>query len=179
MIFDMLGIAYCCRSPKFQEEFTKAAMEKPITRIPEFFAVHKALSISTVSRNDLVISYDTAVFYKGRMLGKPADGNHAFEMLKILNGRTHQVITGVALARNNKIISSGKELTEVTFSRTQDKLLKQYAFSQESEDKAGSYAIQGRGALLVKKIDGCYYNVVGVPIQLTLKMLKPYFNENT
>jgi septum formation protein len=176
-IFKMLGLSFQCKSPDFQEEVPQAILKKHLTRIPESFAVQKALSISADGKNDLVLSYDTAVFYQGSILGKPDNGEHAFQMLKLLNGKSHQVITGIALARDGRIICSGKETTEVTFAQVKREILQQYAFSREPRDKAGSYAIQGKGALLVKRIDGCYYNVMGVPVQTTLKFLKPYFSD--
>ena len=172
----MLGLQYSCKSPEFYEKIPRDDVIKNIMEVPEFFAVQKALSISCKSKSALVISYDTAVVHKKKILGKPANPQEALEMLKLLNGTCHQVITGVALTSGGKILFSANETTDVTFACVKDEVLKNYAFSKEPEDKAGAYAIQGRGAILVKKINGCYYNVMGVPVQLTLRSLEPYFS---
>ena len=172
----MLGLKYDCKSPTFQEKLSPEHPERGVMRIPEFFAVQKALSLSSEYKTDLVISYDTAVIYEKKILGKPVGPDDAFTMLKCLNGRSHYVVTGVALASESRILSSGNEITEVTFARTKDETLKKYAYSNEPKDKAGSYAIQGRGAMLVEKINGCFFNVMGAPVHLTLQMLEPYLN---
>ena len=102
------------------------------------------------------------------------NAEQAYEMLTALNGRTHQVVTGVALAREGRVLASGSTLTEVTFANLPAAELRAYADSQEPLDKAGAYAIQGYGARLVESVRGCFYNVMGLPIQLTLRMLKPH-----
>ncbi|MFC1585719.1 Maf family protein [Fibrobacterota bacterium] len=174
-IFDMLGLEFTCKAPQYSEDMSCDHQKTEIVELPEFFAIQKSLSLSANNKSALVISYDTIVLIENRALGKPESPEDALRMLQLLNGKRHQVITGVALTTDNRIISSGKETTEVTFSRVKPWILKEYASSKEPADKAGSYAIQGRGALLVKKICGCYYNVMGAPIQLTLNMLEPYF----
>jgi septum formation protein len=124
----------------------------------------------------LVLGADTVVLLGDRILGKPRDEGDALEMLGALNGRIHEVVTGVALARDGKVLASGSELTRVTFARTPEPALRAYAASPEPRDKAGAYAIQGHGARLVEKVDGCFYNVMGLPIQLTLRMLGPHLD---
>jgi septum formation protein len=107
-------------------------------------------------------------------MGKPEGPESALEMLSALNGRTHRVVTGVALARDGRILESGAVTTSVTFAKSRPEALKAYAYSEEPLDKAGAYAIQGRGAALVDKVDGCFYNVMGLPVQLTLRLLDPH-----
>jgi len=92
----MLGLQYSWKSPEFHEEIPRDDLIKNITEIPEFFAIQKALSISSKNTSELVISYDTAVVHKKKILGKPSNPDEALEMLKLLNGACHQVITGVA-----------------------------------------------------------------------------------
>lgn len=126
----------------------------------------KALgSASCISMDAVVIGCDTAVFIDGKILGKPKDRDDAFKMLKHLSGRTHQVYSGIALYNTQ----SKKKLkdyvkTEVTFSRLSDDEILKYINTGEPMDKAGAYGIQGLGGVFVEKIDGCYYNVVGLPL---------------
>jgi septum formation protein len=171
-ILEMLGFAFEARSPHFEEIVPQgmAAAEAP-----EYLARGKALSLPSPGEEVLVLGSDTVVILDGRMMGKPSGPGEALEMLTALNGRTHTVITGVALARNGRILESGAASTSVTFARTGPEELGAYARSGEPLDKAGSYAIQGRGAALVEKVDGCFYNVMGLPVQLTLRLLAPHF----
>jgi septum formation protein len=120
---------------------------------------------------ELVIAADTTVELDGRSLGKPTDGTEAQAMLRALSGRTHEVSTGVCLLRTADPARSTDarerdfvETTEVTFYDLDDDLIAGYVRTDEPADKAGAYGIQGAGRLLVRKIDGDYYNVVGLPI---------------
>jgi len=170
----MMGFLYTCISPLYEESLSIEKKNRAIRDIPEYFAIQKALSLSELNPSHLIISFDTVVFYQDRILGKPKSPEDALHMLCLLNGNSHEVITGIALASNNKIISSGKETTLVNFAEIEAKILKKYACSKEPMDKAGSYAIQGKGAIFINKIEGCYYNVMGVPIQRTLRLLRPF-----
>lgn len=121
----------------------------------------------------LVIGSDTIVAYGSEILGKPKNPEHAFEMLKMLAGNTHQVYTGVTLYRlagGEKKIHTFHECTDVTFYSMTDEEIWGYVNTQEAPgkpecmDKAGAYGIQGKGALLVERISGDYNNVVGLPL---------------
>ncbi|MBF0430901.1 MAG: septum formation protein Maf [Fibrobacteria bacterium] len=174
-IFNMLGLDYTCISPKYNEPSPHNLHLDDLKIYPQYLAVQKALSISGKFPDKLVISFDTVIHFNGNILGKPQNSSEALTMLSSLNGKTHEVITGLSIAFKGKTIAEAKETTRVTFAQHHPDLLKQYAFSIEPLDKAGSYAIQGKGAFLVKSIQGCYYNVVGMPIQLSLELLKPFF----
>ena len=143
-------------------------------KVAEELAVIKALHVSGTGGNDLVLGADTLVLLDGRILGKPSGPEEAMEMLRFLRGRTHQVYTGVALALAGKLAASCVECSEVTFASWSDADLEDYVGGGEPMDKAGAYAIQGRGAFLVEGIRGCFFNVMGLPIQATLRLLKPY-----
>jgi septum formation protein len=143
-------------------------------RVPEILAQRKALEISRVSPGALVLGSDTLVELDGNILGKPADEEEALAMLWRLNGRTHRVFTGVALALDGNLLGSSTGRSEVTFARWGGPDLDQYVRGGEPMDKAGAYAIQGRGAFLVEKIDGCFFNVMGLPIQKCLRLLAPH-----
>ena len=112
---------------------------------------------------DTIIAADTVVAIDGMILGKPSDPENAAEMLRRLSGRKHSVFTGVTLISPEKTVSFAEE-TLVEFYPLTDEEILRYVESGDPMDKAGAYGIQGRGALLVKRIEGDYYNVMGLPI---------------
>ncbi len=169
----MLGFAFAVQVPDY-EEINPPGMDPK--RVPEHLARGKAEALRNARPGALVLAADTVVLLGDRILGKPPGPAGALGMLKAQNGRPHEVVTGVALARDGKVVNSGSELTRVTFARSPESALEAYADSPEPLDKAGAYAIQGHGARLVEKVDGCFYNVMGLPIQLTLRMLAPYLD---
>lgn len=120
----------------------------------------------------VVISADTVVELDGELLGKPADVVEAREMLEKLSGRTHNVHTAVVVQHAVQGFSAGGvESTAVTFNPLDDGTIDNYIARDEPYDKAGAYAIQGIGALLVRRIEGDYSNVVGLPLGLTARLL--------
>ena len=127
-------------------------------------ALGKCKAVVKIKGDDLpVIAADTVVVAEGVILGKPQDAGEAVKMLKQLSGKTHKVLTGIAIAYAGKILAEVCE-TKVVFRELSDDEIKQYVATGEPLDKAGAYGIQGRGAVLVEKIDGCYNNVVGLPL---------------
>ncbi len=113
----------------------------------------------------MVIAADTVVSIDDHVLGKPTDAEDAVRTLQRLSGRTHQVLTGVSLKCKQQGIDDLIDVrTDVTFGVLSKELIAWYVATKEPFDKAGSYAIQGKGAVLVKAIDGSYYNVVGLPL---------------
>ncbi len=140
-------------------------------------ALHKALDVSKNYKNDIVIGADTIVVINGLILGKPANKEDAFNMLSMLSGKEHKVITGVALIKevtNTKVIEY--EVTKVQFRKLSEDKIENYILTGEPFDKAGAYAIQGIGAILVENIVGCYSNVVGLPLTKIDKLLYKYFD---
>jgi septum formation protein len=133
----------------------------------------KALDVAKHYKNAIVIGVDTVGEYKGRIIGKPKDKNEAKEILGFLNGSKHKVVTGIfvidtATGKTAKGISE----TFVKFCKMTEKEMDAYINSGEGKDKAAGYAIQGFGALFVERIEGDYFNVVGLPIFLLSKLLK-------
>ncbi len=121
----------------------------------------------------VVIGADTVVCLKGRIMGKPADENQAVEMLKSLSGRRHFVYTGVtAIDTKSGAHVTQFEKTAVTFGNMTDAEIWDYIRTGEPMDKAGAYGIQGQAGKYIRKIDGCYFNVVGLPVHLLYTMLK-------
>ena len=161
-----------CRCPAHADETPPPGLEA--AAVPEALARVKALAVSALRAEALVLGSDTLVVIDGEVLGKPSDTADAVAMLRRLNGRTHRVYTGVALTRAGVLLGSGTGCTEVTFALQPEAALEAYVNSGEPMDKAGSYAIQGRGAFLVEKIDGCFFNVMGLPVQKTLTLLEPH-----
>ena len=145
----------------------------PIDKIPEYLAKQKADAYSDFLQNDtLLITADTIVAHKGKVYGKPKDENDAKNMLKILANSTHEVITGVCITTKERqeIFSV---ITKVTFAPLTDNEIDYYVEKYKPMDKAGSYGIQEWiGYVGVEKIDGSYYNVMGLPIQKIYQKLK-------
>lgn len=144
---------------------------------PEYLACKKAMSIADDYKNDLVIGCDTAVFIGDIMLGKPENEDEAFNMLSLLSGRTHKVITGCCLVKNGKSMSFSCT-SYVKFFDITSKEITDYIKSGEPMDKAGAYGIQGKGSLIVEKIDGDYFNIVGLPVSLLNKHIHAFLGED-
>ncbi len=122
----------------------------------------------------LVLAADTIVVLDGEVLNKPNDEAHAFEMLSKLQGRTHEVFTGFALIKG-KIMTANYERTAVTFSPMSAEEIRTYIRLAKPFDKAGAYGIQDDfGACFIERIEGCYYNVVGLPLAKLYKTLKQF-----
>jgi len=119
----------------------------------------------------VVLGADTSVVLDDEVLGKPADAADAARMLRRLSGRTHQVLTGVAAVTRVGTVS-GVETTEVTFSEIPEAELAAYCATDEPLDKAGAYGIQGYAARWIPRIDGDYFNVMGLPIARTAKLIE-------
>ncbi len=134
----------------------------------------KAKSVAlNCSKDSIIIGADTIVVIDNKVLGKPKDKNDAFRMLKALSNNVHRVYSGVTVINNTtKVIKSECLYTEVYFSELSDEEIWKYIETEECLDKAGAYGIQGFGGVFVKRINGCYYNVVGLPLNLLNKMIK-------
>ena len=122
------------------------------------------------NEEDIIIGADTVVSIDGVILGKPEDRSDAFKMLKMLSGKYHSVFTGVTIIRPESTKTFSVE-TRVKFFDLTDREINDYLDTGEPFDKAGSYGIQGKGSLLVEKIDGDYFNVVGLPVSTLNKYL--------
>ena len=120
---------------------------------------------------DVVIAADTIVVLEGRVLGKPADEADAAQMLTALSGREHQVMTGVTVLRDGRCWVH-TEITDIRFRPLSEREIREYVATGEPMDKAGAYAIQGKCAIHIQKIDGDYNNVVGLPITRIYQELK-------
>ena len=149
------------------EERVQVPKDLPLEQLPEFFARVKAEDIASRYPDQLVIGSDTGVLTPGadgqlQMLGKPVDEADARRMLRLLSGQKHWVSTGCCLCYQGRS-RSFSEIAEVEFYPLTEQEIADYTATGEPMDKAGAYGIQGRGALLVKRIEGDYYNVMGLP----------------
>ncbi|MDU5080628.1 septum formation protein Maf [Tissierella sp. P1] len=129
------------------------------------------------SNGEIIIGADTIVVSEDMILGKPKDEKDAFRILSLLNGKEHSVITGICIIRANtniKIIDY--ENTAVRFRHLSEEQIMRYIHTNEPMDKAGAYGIQGYGQILVEKINGCYSNVVGLPLGKLDYLLNKFFN---
>ncbi len=138
---------------------------------PVEVARENARAKAAAVEGELVVGVDTVVALDGRIYGKPADEDDAARTLHTLGGRTHEVISGLAIKRGGAAVEVDHAVTRVTFRPVTGDLVRWYVGTGEWRDRAGGYAIQGRGAALVTAIDGDYLNVVGLPVaQLLARM---------
>ncbi|RKP54240.1 septum formation inhibitor Maf [Cohnella endophytica] len=148
--------------------------------IVEGLSLRKALAVQaelelTGDRSSIVVGSDTIVVLNSKVMGKPTDEQDAFRMLRELAGRTHQVYTGVTCARlSDGRTSTAHRITEVTMRNLSDEQISRYIATGEPMDKAGAYGIQEVGSLLVDSIEGCYFNVVGLPVSLLAVQLEQF-----
>lgn len=136
----------------------------------ERLARAKAAAASDSGVSALVIAADTIVVLDGHALGKPEDAADAAAMLRRLSGRRHEVVTGVAVAKNSHLVS-GREVSEVHFQEMTEKEVLSYASTPEPLDKAGAYALQGLASVFIEKVEGTPSNVIGLPVRLLRQLL--------
>ena len=170
-LLGLFGVPFTVRVADIDEtmDFSAPAAEE-VARVSR----RKALAIPR-QNDDVVIAADTIVVCRGRILGKPHDEAEAYAMLRLLSGRDHQVMTGVTVLRG-KEERVFTQITDLHFRELSDKEIYRYIATGEPMDKAGAYGIQGGAALFCEKMDGDYYNVMGLPVCRlgeTLKELAP------
>jgi septum formation protein len=167
-----LGLPFDVRAADLDE--TPLPDEEPRSYVARLAAAKAQAVAGAASEPEVVaIGADTAVVVDGHLLGKPVDDADAARMLRMLSGRTHQVLTGVAVAvAGPPSVQVDVAVTEVTFASLSDDDIAWYVASGEPVDKAGAYAVQGRGAVYVTSISGSPDNVVGLPLALTRRLLE-------
>ena len=142
-------------------------------RLAQTLATAKAQAVAASHPEDLVLGCDTVVDCGGVVFGKPADEADALRMLRALSGRAHKVHTGVCICRHGRSTAT-VETTVVHFSPIREEDLLAYVRTPEPYDKAGAYAIQGHAALWCAGIEGCYYNIMGLPVHRTAQLLRTF-----
>lgn len=141
-------------------------------RLVQILAERKGEEVYKNIKNDdaLIISADTVVSCGGKILGKPKSADDAKAMLRLLSGKKHTVTSGLSLKYNGKTVT-GCDNTDVYFAELSAEFIEKYVASGVPMDKAGAYAVQGIASMWIEKLDGCYFNVVGLPVRLLCKLL--------
>ncbi|MEK6777778.1 MAG: Maf family protein [bacterium] len=159
--------------PSSVEEEHQDGLSPP--EIARTLAIEKAADVAARFTSVIVIGADTIVVLEGEILGKPGDPEEAFRILRKLSGKSHEVITALALieTESGRTIT-GEETTRVFFKELTDQEISAYISTGEPMDKAGAYGIQGKGILFIPRIEGCYTNVVGLPMMKLADMLREF-----
>jgi MAF protein len=178
-ILARLELPYTVSTAPGDEDAAQALFQGPPESLAQWTAAHKALMMFTrpETSNHLVITADTTVILDNRELGKPLDATHAREMLYALRDRWHQVITGVvvsALIDGQLKVRGARSTTQVLMRNYADAEIEDYIATGDPMDKAGGYAIQHTQFQPVERIDGCYYNVVGLPLCTLVNLLADF-----
>lgn len=172
LLLKKLGLRFRVVPPSYEVE---VETEDPIEYV-ELKALEKARAVARLFTEGIVIAADTVVFVDNEILGKPRSIDEAKDFLRRLSGKTHYVATGVAVidaATMREIVDS--EVTKVKFRELSEEEIELYVKTGEPLDKAGGYAIQGLASVFIERIEGDFWNVVGLPIPLLYYILKTYF----
>lgn len=158
-LFDLIGLPFTVLVSEADEDIP---LEEPGAYV-EKLALRKADAVFAQHPESCVVGADTIVWLDGAIIGKPKDEADAYRILRLLSGRTHTVYTGLAiLAPGSK--EALHDATRVTFASLSDAEIWAYIHSGEPLDKAGAYGVQGKGAIFVEKVEGCYFTVIGLPV---------------
>ncbi|NLN88107.1 MAG: septum formation inhibitor Maf [Syntrophomonadaceae bacterium] len=169
-LLQQLGVEFTISPANIKENLSKSISPEQLVRT---IAWQKARLVLQGLQDGIVIAADTVISWEGRVMGKPLDRDDAFAMLSQLSGHSHQVLTGVCVAEaGDETPDLAVESTSVFFRPLTKEDIDNYLSHEEWIDKAGAYAIQGCGALLVERIEGCFYNVVGLPLNQLNMMLR-------
>jgi septum formation protein len=161
------GIPFTVRPAEVDETPREGERPGPYVRR---LAEAKARAIEA-DPDEIVLAADTTVVAAGELLAKPVDAADARRMLHLLSGRRHEVLTGICIRRGADVLRD-QASTAVWFAPLSDGEIEEYVDSGEPMDKAGAYAIQGRASRFVERIEGCYFNVMGLPVSLVWRHLK-------
>ena len=167
-LLDNAGISFTVEPAHIPEQPLPG---EPPLQYAQRLARDKARAVYARHSDDVVLGADTVVVVDEHLLEKPQDATDAARMLSLLSGRAHQVITGVCLVAKG-YEKTEAETTEVRFSVLSESEIANYVQTGEPMDKAGAYAIQGMASRWVERIDGCYFNVVGLPVPSLYRMLR-------
>lgn len=169
-LLEMLGLEFRVVAPEVDEARREG---EPPERYVVRLAREKAAAVAARAPGELVLAADTTVTLDGAVFEKPRTPQEAEEFLRRLSGRTHQVMTAVAVAQGERL-DHALDVTAVTFRKLTDRMIADYVATGESMDKAGGYATQGMGAALVARIEGDFFSVMGLPLRLALELLERF-----
>ncbi|MCC6543609.1 MAG: septum formation inhibitor Maf [Nitrospirae bacterium] len=166
------GIKFVVDASDYEEDLS---LRIPARRLARLLSSEKARDVASRYRDAVIIAADTIISFNGKVFGKPHNDSDAKRILNILNGRAHDVITGFTIIDTKEgQCASRSVVTKVYFKQMTIKEIDAYVRTGEPLDKAGAYAIQGLGAAMVKKIEGEYNNVVGLPVNALMKELRKF-----
>lgn len=167
-LLTLAGVDFTVKTVDTDESYSKDLLPDEVVKL---LASKKARAVAELEKDSVVIGADTVVSVDNEILGKPKNYDEAFSMLYSLSGRSHFVFTGVCIIEDEREVCFC-EKTEVTFYNLSEKEISDYISTGDCFDKAGAYGIQSKGCTLVKKINGDYFNVVGLPVAETVRKLK-------
>lgn len=170
-ILNYFSIPYRIEVPDIDEE--AIAFEGNPAEYVQKIASEKGNALIKRFPEGIIITADTTVYFDGKVYNKPSNPKEAFDALRFLAGKTHEVYSGVCITAKDRQ-QTGFEKTIVEFKELTDNEIHLYQQAVHSLDKAGGYAIQGAGSLIVKRIDGCYTNVLGLPVETLWRLLKSF-----
>ncbi|MDO8513296.1 MAG: Maf family protein [bacterium] len=169
-LMETTGLAFEIDIPDFDE---RGVVEKSAHKLAEILAHKKAKSVASRHPDSIVIGSDLVVAYLDKQIGKPQNEQDAKEILQLLRGKTHQVITSVAVVNTgNKKQATAVNISNVTMNNYTDKEIDDYIATSEPMDKGGAYAIQGIGGKLVEKFDGDIETIIGLPTKTLTSLIK-------
>lgn len=169
-LLETAGISFTVKVADVEEVIEK---NMSADKVVMSLALQKASAVAKDNPDAVVIGADTVVVLDGEILGKPKSEENAVELLMMLSGRVHTVYTGVAIIEGEKV-KNFCEATQVEFYPLEKEEIEAYVATKEPMDKAGAYGIQGRGCVLIKKINGDYFNVVGLPVSAVYRELRDF-----
>ena len=171
-LLEQIGLSFRVEPSNYQENIRFDLEPHDLARA---LSLEKARLVARNHRNALVIAADTFIVFEGKILGKPRTETQAKEMLETMSGKPHSVITGFTIVDtdNNKTLSRSVE-TKVHLRKLSSDEIDAYVRSKEPLDKAGAYAIQGLGSVIAEKIEGDYFNVIGLPLSALTESLKEF-----
>ena len=171
-ILEKTGLQFIVDAGDYEEDLS---LRMPARRLARYLSCEKAKAVAEKYKNAIIIAADTIISLDDKVFGKPHTNSEAIKMLNILNGRDHDVITGFTIMDTGEGQSVSRSVvTKVYFRKMTIREIEAYVRTGEPLDKAGAYAIQGIGAAIVKKIEGDYNNVVGLPINALMKALRKF-----
>lgn len=171
-LLSLIGLKFKVDVSDFEENL---GLKLKPHELSKYLSFEKARAVAHNYKNAVIIAADTFIVFRGKLLGKPHTEKEAMRMLTLLNGKSHSVITGYTVLDTNTGKKSSRSVeTKVWFRNMAEDELRAYVRTGEPLDKAGAYAIQGIGSLIVKKIEGDYFNVIGLPVASLAATLKKF-----
>jgi len=171
-ILEKLKMPFEIQESNYEEDMT---LDMTPEKLAEYLSMGKAKAVAGKNENAIIIAADTFVVYKDKLLGKPKSVESAKEMLEMLSGKEHEIITGVAIIDTGTgKVKSFSGFTKVFFEKLTPEIIDAYIKTGEPMDKAGSYAMQEIGALLINRIEGDFFNAMGLPLKRLVEELKDF-----